>query len=52
LIRIGYGPFDLGKVAPGYAEEVPVRQLPQLLPGYFASGGVLPARRIVVARDR
>ena len=52
LIRIGYGPFDLGKVAPGYAEEVPVRQLPQLLPGYFASSGLLPARRIVVARDR
>jgi 23S rRNA pseudouridine2605 synthase len=52
LIRIGYGPFDLGKVAPGDAVEVPVRQLPKLLPGYFASGGVLPARRIVVARER
>jgi 23S rRNA pseudouridine2605 synthase len=52
LIRTGYGPFDLGKVAPGYAEEVPVRQLPGLLPGYFDSQGVLPVRRIVVARDQ
>jgi 23S rRNA pseudouridine2605 synthase len=51
LIRTGYGPFDLGKVAPGFAEEVPVRQLPELLPGYFASRGLLPARRIVVARE-
>lgn len=36
LIRTSYGPFDLGKLAPGDVEEVPVRRLTGLLPGYFA----------------
>jgi 23S rRNA pseudouridine2605 synthase len=36
LIRTGYGPFDLGTVAPGDAEEVPGRRLSGLLAGYFA----------------
>ena len=36
LIRIGYGPFELGKLARGAVEEVPVRTLPMLGPsGYF-----------------
>jgi len=35
LIRFSYGPFELGDLAPGSVEEVPVRILPQLLPGYF-----------------
>jgi 23S rRNA pseudouridine2605 synthase len=35
LIRTGYGPFQLGKLAPGAVEEVPARMLPDLLPGYF-----------------
>jgi 23S rRNA pseudouridine2605 synthase len=36
LIRIAYGPFELGKLAQGAVEEVPLRLLPTLLPGYFA----------------
>jgi 23S rRNA pseudouridine2605 synthase len=36
LIRIAYGPFQLGSLAQGAVEEVPVRMLPSLLPGYFA----------------
>jgi len=35
LIRIGYGPFQLGRLAQGAVEEVPLRLLPNLLPGYF-----------------
>jgi 23S rRNA pseudouridine2605 synthase len=36
LIRIRYGPFQLGKLAQGAVEEVPFRTLPNLLSGYFA----------------
>ncbi|MGZ6204321.1 MAG: pseudouridine synthase [Candidatus Binataceae bacterium] len=36
LIRTGYGPFQLGRLAQGAVEEVPLRTLPNLLPGYFA----------------
>jgi 23S rRNA pseudouridine2605 synthase len=35
LIRIGYGPFEIGSLKSGAIEEVPVRSLPKLLPGYF-----------------
>ena len=35
LIRTSYGPFQLGRLEPNAAEEVPVRSLPKLLPGYF-----------------
>jgi 23S rRNA pseudouridine2605 synthase len=35
LIRTGYGPFQLGRLAQGAIEEVPLRTLPNLLPGYF-----------------
>lgn len=35
LIRITYGPFQLGKLEPNTVDEVPVRSLPRLLPGYF-----------------
>jgi 23S rRNA pseudouridine2605 synthase len=36
LIRTGYGPFQLGELVPGAVDEVPVRMLRKLLPGYFA----------------
>ena len=36
LIRISYGPFQLGKLEPGAVDEVPVRSLPGLLPRYFS----------------
>ena len=35
LIRIGYGPFELGSLSRGTIEEVPAQSLPKLLPGYF-----------------
>ncbi len=52
LIRTAYGPFDLGRVAPGEAEEVPPRQLSKLLPGYFATPDIRPPRRIVADTDK
>jgi 23S rRNA pseudouridine2605 synthase len=36
LIRISYGPFQLGRLEPNTADEVPVRSLPRLLPCYFS----------------
>jgi 23S rRNA pseudouridine2605 synthase len=36
LIRTGYGPFELGKLEPGAAAEVPARLLKALIPGYFS----------------
>jgi len=30
LIRTGYGPFELGKLAQGVVEEVPPQMLPRL----------------------
>jgi len=36
LIRISYGPFQLGKLAPNTVDEVPGRSLPRLLPAYFS----------------
>jgi 23S rRNA pseudouridine2605 synthase len=35
LIRIGYGPFELGKLPPGAVDEVPPEHLPKFLPDYF-----------------
>jgi 23S rRNA pseudouridine2605 synthase len=35
LIRTGYGPFELGDLAPGATDEVPRRRLATLLPGFF-----------------
>jgi 23S rRNA pseudouridine2605 synthase len=35
LIRVGYGPFHLGKLRRGAVEESPARLLPVLLPDYF-----------------
>ncbi len=40
LIRTGYGPFQLGRLAPGAVEELPLGLLPRLLPGYFADHAV------------
>jgi len=37
LIRVGYGPFELGRLAPNAVEEVAARRLPRLLPAYFAA---------------
>jgi 23S rRNA pseudouridine2605 synthase len=36
LIRISYGPFQLGQLEPNAVDEVPAASLPTLLPGYFA----------------
>jgi 23S rRNA pseudouridine2605 synthase len=36
LIRVAYGPFELGSLPPGWAEEVPADILRQKLGGYFA----------------
>ena len=35
LIRTGYGPFELGDLAPGAIAEVPPKRLATLLPGFF-----------------
>jgi 23S rRNA pseudouridine2605 synthase len=35
LIRTAYGPFELGDLAPGWAQEVPPESLRHKLPGYF-----------------
>jgi 23S rRNA pseudouridine2605 synthase len=35
LLRTGYGPFPIGKLARGAVEEVPSRTLREVLPGYF-----------------
>lgn len=35
LIRIGFGPFHLGKLAKGAVEEIPARVLKEQLPGFF-----------------
>jgi 23S rRNA pseudouridine2605 synthase len=35
LIRIGYGPFELGNLPPGTVDEVPPAQLSNVLPSYF-----------------
>ena len=37
LIRTGYGPFELGELAPGDVDEVSPRQLQKLLSGDFAA---------------
>jgi 23S rRNA pseudouridine2605 synthase len=37
LIRTRYGPFQLGNLAQGAVEDVPLRALPNLLPDYFAT---------------
>ena len=36
LIRVAYGPFDLGELQPGEAEEVPARRLRPLIQSGFA----------------
>jgi 23S rRNA pseudouridine2605 synthase len=36
LIRTGYGPFTLGKLARGGIEEVHAQTVREALPGYFA----------------
>src|SRR5208337_693672 len=36
LIRISYGPFQLGKLEPNAVDEVPAGSLSTLLPSYFS----------------
>ena len=36
LIRVAYGPFELGDLAPGAVEEVPARRLKPLIKGGFS----------------
>lgn len=36
LIRVSYGPFQLGKLEPNAVDEVPGRSLAKLIPGYFS----------------
>jgi 23S rRNA pseudouridine2605 synthase len=43
LIRIAYGPFELGSLPPGSAVEVPPNTLKDKLPGYFAQESRLPS---------
>ncbi|HYE00090.1 MAG TPA: pseudouridine synthase, partial [Alphaproteobacteria bacterium] len=39
LIRVAYGPFQLGKLAEGAVEEVPRRILREQIPAFFGKGG-------------
>jgi 23S rRNA pseudouridine2605 synthase len=48
LIRIGYGPFELGNLPPGQVEEAPLRILRDHLPDFFADS----ARETQGARHR
>jgi 23S rRNA pseudouridine2605 synthase len=38
LIRISYGPFELGNLAPNAVDEIPDHLLRKLIPGVFSSG--------------
>ena len=40
LIRVSYGPFNLGNMNPGAAEEVPAKVLKQQCAGYFKGEGI------------
>lgn len=35
LIRLSYGPFDLGTLTPGSVQEIPEKQLRKQIPGFF-----------------
>jgi 23S rRNA pseudouridine2605 synthase len=37
LIRISYGPFELGKLEPNAVDEVPDHSLKKLIPGFFSA---------------
>jgi 23S rRNA pseudouridine2605 synthase len=37
LIRISYGPFELGNLEPNGIDEVPIHLLHKLIPGFFSS---------------
>lgn len=43
LIRVSFGPFHLGKLAPGATAEVPAKQLAEQLGGLLPKGAHLPA---------
>lgn len=42
LIRVSYGPFQLGKLEEGQVEEVPRKVLKEQLARFFAAGGKAP----------
>lgn len=45
LIRLAYGPFELGGLEPGQVEEVPARRVRQLVEGKLASAPARQPRR-------
>jgi len=53
LIRVTYGPFELGDLEPGAVEEIPARQLKPLLRTRFEPGSLMaaPAPRTVTAES-
>lgn len=52
LIRISYGPFQLGKLEEGAVEEVPRKVLKDQLARFFASGGKAPKSGSADRADR
>ena len=43
LIRVSFGPFQLGRLAPGASDEVPVKSLTEQLGGLLPKSASLPA---------
>ncbi|HRQ83154.1 MAG TPA: pseudouridine synthase, partial [Azospirillaceae bacterium] len=52
LIRLSYGPFQLGKLPDGEVEEVPVRVLADQLATFFAEHGGAPVQPIGTAKAK
>lgn len=52
LIRLSYGPFQLGKLPDGEVEEVPVRVLADQLAAFFAEHGGAPVQPIGTAKAK
>src|SRR3954451_24053419 len=52
LIRVSYGPFQLGKLERGAIEEVPRRVLLDQVPGFFAARGESTERTVGTARAK
>jgi len=52
LIRVSYGPFQLGKLEEGAVEEVPRKVLKEQLARFFVSGGKAPKSGSAERADR
>lgn len=52
LIRLSYGPFQLGKLPDGEVEEVPVRVLADQLATFFAEHGGAPVQPVGTAKAK